>query len=124
MPLYLFKNPKTGKVISVFQGMNDEHNYSEDGIKYERVFTVPNAQIDTEFDVDSSSKFVEKTGRMKGTLGEIWDYSEELSKKRASKYGGTDPLRKKAEEKYSKKRKGMKYKSKVNPSELPNINLD
>jgi hypothetical protein len=124
MPLYLFKNPKTGKVISVFQGMNDEHVYSEEGINYERVFTVPNAQIDTEFDVDSSSKFVEKTGRMKGTLGEIWDYSEELSKKRASKYGGTDPLRKKAEEKYSKKRKGMKYKSKVNPSELPNINLD
>ena len=124
MPLYLFKNPNTGKTVSIFQSMNEEHGYSEDGIKYERVFTVPNAQIDTEFDVDSSSKFVEKTGRMKGTLGEIWDYSEELSKKRASKYGGTDPLRKRAEEKYSKKRKGMKYKSKVNPSELPNINLD
>lgn len=124
MPLYLFKNPKTGIVVQVFQLMNEEHKYSENGIQYERVFTVPNAQIDTEFDVDSSSKFVEKTGKMKGTLGEIWDYSEELSKKRASKYDGIDPLRQKAEEKYSKKRRGMKYKSKINPSEMPNIQLD
>lgn len=124
MPLYLFKNPNTGKVISIFQSMNEEHTYSENGIKYERVFTVPNAQIDTEFDVDSSSKFVEKTGRMKGTLGEIWDYSQELSDKRAAKHGGIDPLRDNAEKNYSKKRRGMKYKSKVNPSEIPKINLD
>ena len=124
MPLYLFKNPNTGKTVSIFQLMNEEHSYSDNGIKYERVFTVPNAQIDTEFDVNSSSKFVEKTGKMKGTLGEIWDYSEELSKKRAFKHDGVDPLRQKAEEKYSKKRRGMKYKSKINPSEVPNISLD
>lgn len=124
MPLYLYKNPKTGKIVSVFQSMNEEHTYSDDGIKYERVFTIPNAQIDTEFDVESSSKFVEKTGRMKGTLGEIWDYSQELSDKRAAKHDGIDPLRQKAEEKYSKKRRGMKYKNKVNPSEIPKISLD
>lgn len=124
MPIYLFKNPENNKVISVFQQMNDEHTYSQDGIKYERVFTVPNAQIDTEFDVDSSSKFVEKTGKMKGTLGEIWDYSKELSDKRAAKRDGIDPLRAKAEEKYSKKRKGMKYQSKIDISQMPNIQLD
>lgn len=124
MPIYLFKNPKTGKVVSVFQQMNEDHTYSQDGIKYERVFTVPNAQIDADIDLDSSEKFVEKTGRMKGTLGEIWDYSQELSNKRAEKNGGIDPVRQKAEEKYSKKRRGMKYKSKVNPSEMPKIQLD
>lgn len=124
MPLYLFKNPVTGKTVSIFQSMNEDHTYSQDGIKYERVFTVPNAQIDTEFDLDSSSKFVEKTGKMKGTLGQIWDYSQELSDKRAIKYDGVDPMRQKAEDKYSKKRKGMKYKSKVDPSEIPKINLD
>jgi len=124
MPIYLFKNPKTGKIISVFQGMHDKHEYSEEGIDYERVFTIPNAQIDTEFGVESSSKFVEKTGRMKGTIGEIWDYSQELSEKRAAKHGGVDPLRQKAEEKYSKKRRGMKYKNKISPSEIPNIHLD
>jgi thymidylate synthase len=124
MPIYLFKNPKTGKIVSVFQQMNEEHVYSEDGIKYERVFTVPNAQIDADIDVDSSEKFIEKTGKMKGTLGEIWDYSQELSNKRAEKNGGIDPVRQKAEEKYSKKRRGMKYKNKVNPSEMPKIQLD
>lgn len=124
MPIYLFKNPKTGKVVSVFQQMNEDHTYSQDGIKYERVFTVPNAQIDADIDLNSSEKFVEKTGKMKGTLGEIWDYSQELSNKRAEKNGGIDPVRQKAEEKYSKKRRGMKYKSKVNPSEMPKIQLD
>ena len=124
MPIYLFKNPKTGKIVSVFQQMNEEHVHSEDGIKCERVFTVPNAQIDADIDVDSSEKFIEKTGKMKGTLGEIWDYSQELSNKRAEKNGGVDPVRQKAEEKYSKKRRGMKYKNKVNPSEMPKIQLD
>lgn len=124
MPIYLFKNPKTGKIVSVFQQMNEEHVHSEDGIKYERVFTVPNAQIDADIDVDSSEKFIEKTGKMKGTLGEIWDYSQELSNKRAEKNGGVDPVRQKAEEKYSKKRRGMKYKNKINPSEMPKIQLD
>lgn len=124
MPIYLFKNPKTGKIVSVFQQMNEEHVHSEDGIKHERVFTVPNAQIDADIDVDSSEKFIEKTGKMKGTLGEIWDYSQELSNKRAEKNGGIDPVRQKAEEKYSKKRRGMKYKNKINPSEMPKIQLD
>lgn len=124
MPIYLFKNPKTGKIVSVFQQMNEEHVHSEDGIKYERVFTVPNAQIDADIDVDSSEKFIEKTGKMKGTLGEIWDYSQELSNKRAEKNGGIDPVRQKAEEKYSKKRRGIKYKNKINPSEMPKIQLD
>jgi thymidylate synthase len=124
MPIYLFKNPKTGKVVSIFQQMNENHTYSEDGIKYERIFTVPNAQIDADIDIDSSEKFIEKTGKMKGTLGEIWDYSQELSDKRAERNDGVDPVRQKAEEKYSKKRRGMKYKSRVNPSEMPKIQLD
>lgn len=122
MPLYLFKNPKTGSVVQVFQFMNENHEYSENGIEFERVYTIPNAQINCK--IDSAEKFVEKTGNMKGTLGEIWDYSQELSNKRANENGGVDPIRQKAEQKYSKKRKGMKYKSKVNPSEIPKINLD
>ena len=31
MPEYLFENPKTGEVISVIQGINEEHTYSEEG---------------------------------------------------------------------------------------------
>lgn len=122
MPQYLFRNPKTGSVVQIFQFMNEDHVYSESGVQFERVFTSPNAQIDST--VESAEKFVEKTGKMKGTLGEIWDYSQELSEKRASKNDGVDPLRKKAEENYSKKRKGLKYKSKVDPTQIPKIQLD
>ena len=53
MPIYLFKNPKNGKVKEVFQSMNSDHIYSEDGVKWERVFTVPQASIDTEIDAIS-----------------------------------------------------------------------
>lgn len=123
MPLYLFKNPKTNKIVSVFQAMNDDHSYSENGIKYERIFTVPNASIDSQIDPNSSQRFVEKTGKMKGTLGEIWDYSKEMSEKR-SKVTGVDPIREKSEAAYSKKRRGMKYKEKINASEMPKIQFD
>lgn len=123
MPIYLFKNPTSNKIVQVYQEMNAEHSYSENGIKYERVFTVPNAAIDSEIDPNSAQQFVEKTGKMKGTLGEIWDYSKELSEKRA-KSSGVDPVRQQAEASYSKKRKGIKYKEKINPSEMPKIQLD
>jgi len=123
MPLYLFRNPKTNKIVQIFQEMNAEHVYAENGIIFERVFTVPNTAIDSEIDPDSATQFVEKTGKMKGTLGEIWDYSKELSEKR-TREKGYDPVREKAEKNYSKKRKGLKYKEKINPSEIPKISLD
>ena len=31
MPEYLYENPETGEVISVIQGVNDDHSYEEDG---------------------------------------------------------------------------------------------
>jgi hypothetical protein len=123
MPVYLFQNPDTGEVVHVVQSMNDNHEYSENGVKFERVFTIPNATVDDNIDPNSSQAFIEKTGKMKGTLGEIWDYSQELSNKRKKMYG-EDPVRSKAEAKYSSKRRGMKYKSQVTPSEMPKINLD
>lgn len=124
MPIYLFSNPKTKEVKSIYQEMNAEHSYFEGGVRFERVFTVPNATIDSQIDPFSSQKFVEKTGSMKGTLGEIWDYSKELSDKRAKSTGSQDNIRAKAEGNYSKKRKGMKYKEKISPSEMPQVRFD
>lgn len=124
MPIYLFSNPKTNKIKHIFQEMNAEHTYSEDGVVFERVYTVPNATIDSQIDPFSSQKFIEKTGTMKGTLGEIWDYSKELSDKRAKSTNGQDDVRIKAENKYSKKRRGMKYKEKMKPSEVPQVRFD
>lgn len=118
MPEYLFQNPDTGEIISVIQGINEDHDYSEDGKVFERVFTVPNASIDSEVDPFSVQQFTDKTKSMKGTMGDMWDYSKELSEKRKQINGGEDPIRKKAEKEYSEKRKGMKYQEKARPSQI------
>jgi hypothetical protein len=118
MPEYLFENPDTGEVISVTQGIDEEHAFSQDGKKFNRVFTVPNAAIDSEVDPFSSNQFNEKTKNMKGTMGDMWDYSKELSEKRKQSHGGEDPIRKKAEKKYSEKRRGMKYKENSSPDQI------
>ena len=75
MPEYLFENPDTGEVISITQGIDEEHVFSQDGKKFNRVFTVPNATIDSEIDPFSSNQFNEKTKNMNGTMGDLWDYS-------------------------------------------------
>ena len=112
MPEYLFENPDTGEIISVIQGIDEDHTYSEEGKIFDRIFTVPNASIDSSPDPFSAQQFTEKTKDMKGSMGDMWDYSAELSQKRKQAHGGVDPIRKKAEADYSKKRKGMKYKEK------------
>ena len=108
MPVYLFKNPKTGKVKEVFQSMNSEHVYSEDGIKWERVFTIPQASIDTEIDAFSEDSFKKKTSGKRETIGDLMDRSKELSEKRQA-IAGVDPVQNKFFEDYSKKRKGKKH---------------
>ena len=39
MPEYLFRNPETDEYVSVIQGVNENHSYSENGVEFERVFT-------------------------------------------------------------------------------------
>ena len=34
MPEYLFENPETGEVISVIQGIDEKHTYSEEGKEF------------------------------------------------------------------------------------------
>ena len=113
MPEYLFENPDTGEIISITQGIDEEHAYSEKDKVFNRVFTVPNASIDSDVDPFSAQQFTEKTKNMKGTMGDIWDYSAELSAKRKKDNNGVDPVREKAEKKYSKKRQGIKHKDKM-----------
>ena len=117
MPEYLYENPDTGEIISVTQGIDEEHSYSEEDKVFNRVFTVPNASIDSDVDPFSAQQFTEKTKNMKGSMGDMWDYSKELGEKRKASNNGVDPVRKKAEENYSKKRRGMKYKESASPSE-------
>ena len=99
MPNYLFKNPKTGQIVEVFQKAADEHVHSEKGVVFERVWTVPQASFDTQIDPFSSQAFVEKTSNGKQKLGDLWDRSAEMSEKRKSKMG-RDPIKEKWKKDY------------------------
>ena len=109
MPFYIYQNPNTEEYIEILQGMNDEHEYTDsNGVKWNRVFTIPNAAIDLETDPFDNSQFIEKTQNA-GSMGELWDRSAELSHKRAEKRDGIDPLKKKYFKDYSAKRDGAKH---------------
>ena len=108
MPIYLYQNPKTGKVIEVIQTMSQKHEYFDNsGLEWKRVFTVPLTSIDTEIDPMSQRDFVEKTGKKKGTIGDLFDKSKELSAKR-EKIQGKDSVKEKYWKQWSKERAGKK----------------
>ena len=124
MPIYIYKHPEEDIYEEVVQGMNDPHVFSKDGIEWQRVFLSPNAAISSSDDPFSSNAFVEKTANMKGTFGDMMDYSAELSEKRAEKSGGEDPLKKKMFSDYEK-RVGKKHFADKNTSfEKNGIKID
>ena len=109
MPYYIFKYKN--KTIEVFQHMNEPHVYIDEfGIQWERVFTKPNAAIDTQADPYSVNDFAKKTNK-KGTIGDLMDQSQELSIKRKDK-DGVDPIREKYYDSWSKRRKGRTHPDK------------
>ena len=94
MPTYLYKNPKTEEIIEIIQSMNEKHVYiDKNGIEWERVWTVPQSNIDTKIDPFSEKDFVKYTGARKGTLGDLQDLSKAMSEERASKNGGIDEVK-------------------------------
>jgi hypothetical protein len=110
MPEYLYQHPKNGKTISVIQSIHENHEYIDgSGTKWDRIFTSP--QLNTEGTLKaecSSREFSEFTGKKKGTIGDLWDRSKELSEKRQKIYG-KDPVKNKYFKDWSKKRKGKKH---------------
>lgn len=112
MPQFLFQHPKTGEIVEVFQSCNDVHEFSRDGVKWERVWTVPNAGIDTNIDPFDKRKFIDKTYQGKVKLGDMWAMSGEMSEKRKQKLGTkTDPVKEKYKKQYSEERQGKKFAS-------------
>lgn len=109
MPYYEFINENTGEVIELFFHMNDKKFYiDKDGYEWVRQLSVPNASVDTKIDCNSSHDFIDKTKNKKGTIGDLWDRSKELSDKRNSKYG-KDKILEKHYEKYAKERNGKDH---------------
>jgi len=109
MPIYTFQNDKTGEVKDIVMTMNEEHRYiDESGFEWRRIFAVPQAAIDAKADITNSKTFVEKTGKQKGKMKDLFEQSQEASAKREKKFG-IDPVKKKYFEDYSKTRKGKKH---------------
>lgn len=106
MASYDFQNPKTGQIITIYQSMASDHKYIDDnGLEWERKFSVPNAVIDGVFNIDPNDRqeFVRKTGTRKGKMNDLFQLSAELSEKRAAKEG-KDPVKLKNWENYEKSR--------------------
>ena len=110
MPNYIFKHPEQEEYIEVFFHMNDEKKYIDNsGTEWKRVFTSSQLQTTSQFDPWDGKNFAEKTGKMKGTYGDLIDASAEMSSLRAEKNGGVDPIKQKAYKNYSKQRGGEKH---------------
>ncbi len=109
MPIYIFQRPKSDEIIEVIQGVNDDHVFIDnEGVKWERVFTVPNASIDTRIDPFSEKDFSSKTKNKKGTVGDLMDASKEASEKR-DRLTGRDPVKQEHFKNWSKARRGKKH---------------
>jgi hypothetical protein len=123
MPLYVYQNPVTDEYIEVLQGMNDEHVYIDsEGLEWRRIFFVPNANFDTEVDPYNKSDFMKATENKKGTIGEMMEYSRELSEKRAEK-DGKDPVKEKYYKEYEKKNH-MKHPARAKVYESKNVRVE
>jgi predicted nucleic acid-binding Zn ribbon protein len=112
MPEYYYQNEKTGEVKAVFQSMSEKHEYEDGGVKWQRVWQNP--QLNTKgskVDPFDKKKFVDKTGKMKGTYGDMLDMSKELSEERKSKIG-YDPEQKKFFGEFEKKNGYRHHKDK------------
>jgi predicted nucleic acid-binding Zn ribbon protein len=128
MPLYLYQNEKTGEIREILQSMNEVHEYNgEKGSEksWKRIFTIPQASIDTKQDPFSTNDFLDRTKSKKGTYGNMMDYSKELSEKRASVMGGVDPVKQNYYKEYSKNRRGAKHPDTFKKSfETKNVRID
>ena len=112
MPEYLYKNPQTGEVKGVIQTMREEHVFvDEEGLEWKRVYTSPNASIDSLSNTDpfDTRAHTEKTGKMKGTMGDLFSISKEMSERRQDKIGAEDPIKRKFFNDYKEKNNGTKH---------------
>lgn len=124
MPTYIYKHPEKEEYIEVIQSMNEDHVYfDENGVEWKREWTNPQLNCESNIDPFSNTDFIEKTGKMKGTVGDVQNYSKELSEKRAAMNGGVDPVKQQYYKNYSKQRKGAKHPNELKERTFENKNF-
>lgn len=112
-PLYSYYNPDDeSDTIEIVQSVNDKHEYVKNGIKWARLWQNPQLNVKGgKVDPFDKKKFVDKTGKMKGTYGDMLDMSKELSEERKSKVG-FDPEQKRFFGEFEKKNGYRHHKDK------------
>ncbi len=124
MAIYVYKHPDTDERREVIQGMNDEHIYIDEfGVEWGRVWLSPNAAIDSSIDPFSKQQYIDATYNKKGTVGNMMDYSAELSAQRAEKAGGLDPVKEKFYNNYAKERNGTEHPNRIKEKGYENKNV-
>jgi hypothetical protein len=114
MPNYAFQNTETEEVQEMFYHMTDAPAVGSivelDGQSWKRLFTIPHSAPNGIKAIDpySQKAFREKTGAMKGTVGDMWALSAEMSARRAEKDGG-DKVKQKFFNDYSARKHGVKH---------------
>jgi len=110
MPQYLYQHPKNKKIIELVQSVHDKHEYIDSNdLKWNRIYTVPELNTEGSLKANCTAReFHDYTGRKKGTMGDLFDRSQELSDKRKKIYG-EDPVKKDYLKSWKKKRKNKKH---------------
>lgn len=103
IPLYTYIDDRNDTVYDLIQGMNDLHEaFAPDGYKLSRIWVKPLMSVDNKLDENDPQSFVKYTSTRKGSLGDLWSESAELSQKRKDKNCGIDPV---LEKKYNEHQK-------------------
>lgn len=120
MPIYLLECTKCEHQWDAFFDMNAKKEGECPKCKKhgKRVFTAPNVGIDTNINPNDLNALTAKTGKMRGTLGDLYNLAKEASDKRG---GDNDPIKKKALENYAKQRNGKQYKAPRKKHESINV---
>jgi len=115
MPNYIFQRIGAEEVKDFFFSMKEAPPIGSvifrDKIKWRRVASRPQTVFSGLKAIDpfSAKDFTNKTGQMKGTVGDLWDMSKEQSQRRAERNQGVDPIKQKYFEDYKKKKRGTPH---------------
>jgi hypothetical protein len=96
---------------------------------WQRVYDTPQVNIGNyvakRVDPWNNNQFVERTGKMKGTYGDMQDYSAQMSERRAKESAtGEDPVKRKHFNRYEKKTGKKHLKDKPTTIETKNVKID
>lgn len=110
MPIYIYEHPESKKRIEIVQSIHEQHVYiDKEGNKWNRVFTLPELNTSDKLNEFSTEKdFSNYTKNKKGSIGDLWDKSKELSEKREKKFG-KDPVKENYKKTWTSKRKNRRY---------------